>query len=314
MKKRGLVISVGGSKGSYAGGILEYYLKNGITYDNLYGSSIGSLIIPFAAIGDYPRLKEAFTTTTMSDIFNNNPFKYKQQSGGIWRYTISYWNVFKNIVLNKKSSLGDSRQLRISTIPKFLTEGVYDQILNSDKELKIMVTNISTGELEEKSLKDNPYEKFMDWMWASTCAPPFMSIAEIDECHYTDGGVLNQIPIKSAILDGCNEIDVILLAKEGNDWPIEHIRNSFHYQMKLLLLMMNKIKDYQIDLGYLSHHANKKVKINFHYTERRMTNNSLIFDNELMLKWWEEGYEYAESKRYKSYLIDGRNNSYEEIK
>ena len=100
-----------------------------------------------------------------------------------------------------------------------------------------------------------------------------MSIAKINDCHYTDGGVLIQVPIKQAILDGCDEIDIIILNKEGNNWTIEHIRNFFHYQIKLLLLMMNKLMDHQIDLGYLSHHANKLVKLNFHYTTKRLTNN-----------------------------------------
>jgi hypothetical protein len=76
---------------------------------------------------------------------------------------------------------------------------------------------------------------------------------------------------------------------------------------------MNKIKDYQIDMGYLTQFARKKVTINFHYLTRRLTNNALIFDAELMNEWWEEGYEYAESNQYVSYIIDGRNNTYELI-
>ena len=311
--KRGLVVSVGGSKGAYAGGLIEKHIENGVKYDSFYGSSIGSLIVPFVAASNIKELKNVFSSIQMDDIFTTNPFKYENQSGGIWKYTISYWNVLKNIVLKKQSSLGDSSMLRNKTIPKYFSEDLYNKIILSDKDLKIMVVNISTGEVEKKDIREYTYEQFMDWMWASTCAPPFMSIAEIENCHYTDGGVLNQVPIKQAITDGCDEIDVIVLSKEGNDWPIEHIRNSFHYQIKLLLLMMNKIKDHQIDLAYLSYHANKNIKINFHYTEKRMTNNSLIFDNELMMDWWEDGYKYVDNKKYKSYIINGKTNSYKEI-
>lgn len=176
-----------------------------------------------------------------------------------------------------------------------------------------MVSNISTGELEKKRLKDYTYEQFCDWLWASTCAPPFMSVPEINGCHYTDGGVLSQVPIKEAILDKCDEIDVIVLDNQKSDWAIEHIRNAAHYQIKLLMLMMFRIKDYQIDIGYLTHHATKKIRINFHYTTRRLTNNSLIFDSEQMTDWWKEGYLYAENNECVSYMIDGRNNSYELI-
>jgi NTE family protein len=309
--KKALVVSVGGSKGSYAGGIVEYYLKKGKQYDNLYGSSIGSLVIPFAATGNYDKLKEAFFSITMDDIFSLNPFKIKRQQNGIFRYTINYWNVFKNIVINKNSSLGDTSKLRTHTIPKFFSQEDYNLLINSDKKLSLMVTNITTGEAEKKDLNEFGLEEWMDWMWASTCAPPFMSIATINEQHYIDGGVVIQVPIKQAIIDGCDEIDVILLSKKDNDWSIEHIRNSFHYQIKLLMLMMNKIKDHQIDLGYLSHHANKKIIVNFHYTHQRLTNNSLIFDKELSKKWWDMGYEYAENNQCESYIIDG--NSYRKI-
>ena len=305
--KKGLVVSVGGSKGSYAGGIIEYYIRNGKTYDYLYGSSIGSLIIPFAATNNYNQLRKAFTSITMDDIFSINPFKIKKQTNGIYHYSMNYWNIFKNILINKKPSIGDTTILRTDTIPNFFSENNYLEILNQDKKITIMVTNISTGEIEKKCLRDYTYEQFCDWLWASTCAPPFMSVPVINGCHYTDGGVLSQAPIKQAILDKCDEIDVIILDKPESDWPI-------HYQIKLLMLMMNKIKDYQIDVGYLTSHAKKKIKINFHYTSRRLTNNALFFDADLMNEWWDEGYEYAENKQYISYLIDGRNKTFEILK
>lgn len=309
-KKRGLVISSGGAKGAYAGGIIEYYIRNGISYDSLYGSSIGSLIIPFAATNNYNQLRNAFTSITMEDIFSLNPFKIEKKNNGIYHYGINYWNIFKNIIINKNVSLGDTTILRTHTIPKFFTMDNYIELINQGKELSIMVTNISTGIVERKQLKDSTYDKFCQWLWASTCAPPFMSVPEIDGSHYTDGGVLSQVSIKQAILDNCDEIDIIILDKEDIDWPIEHIRNVIHYQIKLLLVMMNKIKYYQIDMGYLTQFATKKVKLNFHYTTRRLTNNSLIFDSDLMNEWWDEGYEYAENMKHISYIIDGKKNNY----
>ena len=311
--KRGLVVSVGGSRGAYAGGIVEYKIRSGIVYDATYGSSTGSLIVPFAATGNFNQLKLAFTDITMDDIFTLNPFKIEKSKNGVYRYTINHWNVFKNIFIKGQSSLGDTTRLKTHTIPKFFTEETYLNIINNNKNVTIIVTNISTGELEEKSVKDCTHDQFIDWMWASTCAPPFMSIPELNECHYTDGGVVSQVPIRQAILDGCDEIDIIILDKEENDWPIEHIRNLFHFQIKLLLMMMNKIQFHQTDLGYLATIAKKKIRLNFHYTKRRLTNNSLIFDKKLMNKWWDEGYEYAENHEYSSFLLDGRNNTYESI-
>lgn len=306
---KGLVISVGGSQGAYAGGIIQNKLEKEVKYDKFYGSSVGSLMIPLIASGNIEGLKEAFTKTNMEDIFTINPFKVLDSSNGVFRYTLNYWNLFKLVFIRKASSLGDSSVLRDKTIPKFFPEESYKKI--KDGNLSIMVTNISTGKLEIKNLKECSHIEFMDWMWASTCAPPFMSIAEIGGCHYIDGGVISQVPIKQAILDGCDVIDVIILNKENYELPIEHIRNLFHYQIRVLLVMMNKIQSHQVDMGYLSDIARKKVRINFHYTKRRLTNNSLIFDSETMTKWWEEGYEDSKNNKPISYLINGKKDSYQ---
>ncbi|GAA4214419.1 hypothetical protein GCM10022289_47930 [Pedobacter jeongneungensis] len=54
-----LVISGGGSKGAFAGGVAEYLIKYRETnYDLFVGSSTGSLLIPFLAIGDVARIKK----------------------------------------------------------------------------------------------------------------------------------------------------------------------------------------------------------------------------------------------------------------
>ena len=49
------------------------------------------------------------------------------------------------------------------------------------------------------------------------------------------------------------------------------------------------------------------VVINFYYTPRRLTNNSLVFDKEIMTGWWDEGYHYAKDKNFKTFkLVKGR--------
>jgi hypothetical protein len=45
------------------------------------------------------------------------------------------------------------------------------------------------------------------------------------------------------------------------------------------------------------------VKLNFYYTPRKLTNNSLIFNKEAMTEWWSEGYESAKQKYCKNYEL-----------
>ncbi len=72
---KALVISGGGSKGAFAGGLAEYLLtvcKK--EYKIFIGSSTGSLLVPLLSIGESEKLKKVFTTVTQEDIFNICPF------------------------------------------------------------------------------------------------------------------------------------------------------------------------------------------------------------------------------------------------
>jgi NTE family protein len=76
---KALVISGGGSKGAFAGGLAEYLItvcKQ--DYKIFIGSSTESLLVPLLSIGEIEKLKMVFTTVTQNDIFNNCPFLLKK--------------------------------------------------------------------------------------------------------------------------------------------------------------------------------------------------------------------------------------------
>ena len=78
-----LVISGGGSKGAFAGGIAEYLITEcNIDYDVFVGSSTGSLLLSHLAMGKIDKIKKVFTSTSQKDIFNINPFYIKQTAKG----------------------------------------------------------------------------------------------------------------------------------------------------------------------------------------------------------------------------------------
>ena len=54
---KALVISGGGAKGAWAGGLIEYLAKEqGMQWDILVGSSTGSLLVPMIAVGGWDEL------------------------------------------------------------------------------------------------------------------------------------------------------------------------------------------------------------------------------------------------------------------
>ena len=65
---KALVISGGGSKGAFAGGVAEYLVKVcKYQYDIFIGSSTGSLLVPLLSIGEIEKLKKIFTTVTQDE-------------------------------------------------------------------------------------------------------------------------------------------------------------------------------------------------------------------------------------------------------
>ena len=300
--KKALVLSGGGSKGAFGGGVAQFLVEElGRDYDLHVGTSTGNLLSPLIALGDFELLKEAYTSVSMEDIFTVNPFKVVQNRNGVTKVEMNYWNVFKNIIIKNQKTFGDSSALR-DLIEKFVTHDAYKKLLTTDKEVISCVVNITLGTKEYKSNKNYEWEDFCDWMWASACAPPFLSIVEKDGYEYTDGGVMETTPIQEAIDRGATEIDVIALRPEGGHYKIEKIRNVFHWLIKLAELQWMEISNDDIQVAKLKAMDND-VKLNIYYTPRQLTNNSLIFDKEVMSNWWIEGFEHARENNCKSYIL-----------
>lgn len=288
---RSLVVSSGGSKGAYAGGIIQRLMDEGIKWTTFVGSSTGSLIIPFIGNNKISELKEYYTNISNDDIFSINPFKIKNVNNGNFSYSINHINIIKNFIFNKSKTLGDSSNLKILIKDAFSLND-YNNIIEDKKELIICVTNLTKSCLELKKISECTYDDFCDWIWGSTCAPPFMSILEKNGYEYVDGAVTCAIPIRKAILEGSSEIDVIILNEKENNINTK-VKNVLDLIDKVSKLLMDNLRnrDLDIDRLKLSKINSEPITINFYYTNRKLTNNSLIFNSDIMKDWWKEGYE-----------------------
>jgi predicted patatin/cPLA2 family phospholipase len=291
---RSLSISGGGSKGAFAGGIVEFLKENKYDWDFYTGTSTGSLMLPMIASSKIQELKSAYTSITPEKIFKLNPFYIKSVKNGEFKFGINHINIAKNLIVNNAKSLGDSSNLRV-TIEDFVSEDVFNYLKNSKKEILISVTNLTTESLEFKSISSETYSDFLDWMWASSSAAPFMSMVEKNGYDYVDGGVLRFLPLSEAIESGSTEIDAIILMEENSNDGIEKVRNVLHLMSKMIKLFLVSRKKEDTDLSKLHKliDDDREVKLNLYYTPRKMTNNPYIFDSETMKNWWLEGYEYA---------------------
>ncbi|PDS25137.1 patatin-like phospholipase family protein [Flavobacterium branchiophilum] len=290
---RALVISGGGSKGAFAGGVAQYLIENrGFEYDLFLGTSTGSLLIPHLALNKVDKIFGIYTSVDMSKIFDINPFKIKMENG-IEVVSINHFNVIKQFFRGRRT-FGESQRLR-KYIKDNFTKEEFNLLKNSSKDIVVTVTNLSKNEVEYKSIKDFNYQDFCDWVWISCNYIPFMSLSSRNGSLYGDGGFSSLVPIREAINRGATEIDVIILETEKLLQPRNIGKNPFSLMVDLFQTLLDQIEKHDITIGKLAAN-NKNVKLNLYYTPSSLTNNPLIFNKNKMKIWWDEGFQYATSK------------------
>ena len=290
---RALVISGGGSKGAFAGGVAQYLIQEKQrSYDLFLGTSTGSLLIPHLAAGNIQKVYDIYTNVNQRTIFSINPFVVKKKEGREY-VTINYFNMFWQFV-RKRRTFGESKALR-RNIRRNFSHQDFIELKSKVKDVVVTVSNLSKNRVEYKSIHDFEYDDFCDWIWISCNYIPFMSLAEKDGFEYADGGLGCVVPIREAIKRGATEVDAIILEAENMEYNKVLGRNPFSLMVNLFGFLLDQVEYHDIVEGKLAA-MNKKVKLNVYYTPTKLTENSLVFNKKAMTEWWQQGYEYAKKK------------------
>ena len=291
--KKALVISGGGSKGAFAGGVAQYLMEEEKReYDLFVGTSTGSLLVSHLAAHNIAEIKHAFTHVTQAAIFSNNPFVVKQ-TGKLTKTKINHFNVVKNFFRGKKT-FGESKNLR-KLIGREITPEIFETVQASAKEVVVCVSNFTLNEIEYKALSECTYDDFLDWIWVSCNFLPFMSLVVKNRFEYADGGFGCIIAIEEAIRRGAKEVDAIMLDTEVQQLNRMRSRNAFDVLLSTLDFMGDQIVKDNIKVGKLLA-KEKGVKLRVFYTPKVLTTNSLVFDRNEMLHWWQEGWAHAQQE------------------
>lgn len=290
---RALVISGGGSKGAYAGGVAEYLIKEkGHKYDLFLGTSTGSLLVPHIAAGKIDKIYEVFTDVKQSNIFSVNPFRTRRKGDREYvsiNFINSLWQFIK-----MKRTFGESKALK-RYLKKHFTEEEYNLIRTTKEDVVVTVSNLSQNRVEYKSIKDFSYDEFCEWIWISCNYIPFMSLAKVNGFEYADGAFGCVVPIREAIQRGATEIDAVVLESENLEYMKVLGKNPFSLMLNLFGHLLDQVERSDILIGKLAA-KNKDVKLNLYYTPSKLTENSLIFNKKLMVSWWQQGFDYAKKK------------------
>jgi predicted patatin/cPLA2 family phospholipase len=287
---KALVISGGGSKGAFAGGIAEYLINEcGTDYDLFVGCSTGSLLLTHLAIDRIEKIKGIYTSVSQKDIFSINPFRIHKTADG-YKTSINHFNTFRTF-LKGCPTFGETQNLR-SLIKNSISMEDFNQLSALKKKVMFAVSNLTKQSVEFISSENCVYDEFCDWAWASTNLVPFMSVFQKNGYQYADGGFGSHIPISCALENGACEVDVIIL---DNEHPVRKqplAVNAFSLMLKTFRFMAAQISIKDLIIGRLMG-LNRRIDIRIFYTPRNLTDNSLIFDPEQMSQWWEEGFSFA---------------------
>lgn len=275
-----LVISGGGSHAAYSVGKMQ---KKNINYDVAIGCSTGALIAPLAVLGQWDRLKEAYTTVTTDSIFEVNPFDEKGN--------IKWGRAMLRLIL-RKLSIGENKNLR-KQISKFFTLEDYLMIRASGKDVIVTVCNISdkSSTTEYISIHDCEYEQFCDYMWASASVPLITSQVKINGDLYVDGGLTTPVPLLYVLEQEAwhlKNIDCYIHRPQEVEGKRKPIVNIFHYAARLLKVQRDQIINSDLVVGTRICKA-QQIPISISYLPYELEVNALIFDPKAMSKWFDLG-------------------------
>lgn len=294
---RALVISGGGSKGAFAGGVAQFLIDElRRDYDLFLGTSTGSLLISHLALGKTEEIKQIYTSVDQNSIFNICPFIIKKKHG-IESIGIHHLNVIRNFIRGSKT-FGESHNLK-KLIRESISKEAFEQMQKGSSDIVATVSNLSLNQVEYKSVKDYNYDAFCNWLWISCNYTPFMSLSRVDGCEYADGGLGSMVPIEEAIKRGATEIDAIILQTEVTHLNRMPSKNPFSLITSIFGFMLDRIEHQNIRIGKFVATNNNTI-INFYYTPTVLTTNSLIFDKKQMSDWWKSGFEFAREKNKES--------------
>lgn len=290
---KALVISGGGSKGAFAGGVAQYLIEHKkMDYDIFIGTSTGSLLVSHLALKKVEEIKQIYTNVTQDDIFSSCPFLIKKKRG-IETIKIHHVNVLRNLLKGSKT-FGESYNLK-QLIKNKITIEDFNALRQSRLDVVVTVSNLSLNQVEYKSIADFDYEEFCEWVWISCNYTPFMTLTKKNGCEYADGGLGSMVPIEEAIKRGAKVVDAIILQTEVSQLNRMPSLNAFSLLTNMFAFMLDRIESQNIRIGKFVA-SNADAIINFYYTPTVLTTNSLIFEKEKMTLWWQRGFEFAKHK------------------
>jgi len=194
---KALVLSGGGSKGSYQLGVWKALKKLNIKIDIVTGTSVGALNGALITQKSYKKAKKIWNNLNMKVLFGED-------------------------IDNKKDIIKMyGKQIKNGGMDITKLEKMISDTLNKRKFYKskinygLVTVNLTNLEAEELEKKDIEKDKLDDYLIASASCYPAFKQKDIEGMKYIDGGYYDNVPINLAIKMGATEIICVDLRAPG---------------------------------------------------------------------------------------------------
>lgn len=265
--KRAVVLSGGGSKGSYEIGVWKALRRLHIKYDIVTGTSIGALNGALMTQKTYLKALYIWHKLSLEYLFEQQP-KSDTKKDILKLYGD---NFFKNGGMD------------IKKIEDIIRKAInMKRFYKSDIDYGLVTFNFSTKKPLIISKKDISEDKLIDYLMASATCYPAFQMKDIDGDKYIDGGFYDNLPINLAIELGATEAIIVDLRAPGlKKLPKGNIKTTY-------IKPKNRISFF---LDFNSKQA--KINMNFGYNDtmkafKRLDGDYFTFRKDEISKFYEK--------------------------
>lgn len=170
--KLGLTLSGGGIKGAFHLGVIQCLKEEGVEFDIISGTSIGSVVGLLYSLGLSPKeIKEDLIKVKFNSLF--------AFFNSIGKAGLISPNILKEVLIEKIIKKEKNYDLKFKDL---------------SMPLNVTATEMSSGMLKIFNIENTPEQSVFEAILASSSYPMIFSPVEIDGALYSDGGILNNFP------------------------------------------------------------------------------------------------------------------------
>ena len=243
---KALVLSGGGSKGSYQIGVWKALKKLRIKFDIVTGTSVGALNGALITQKSYFRAIKLWKKINLKLLFGEN--------------AIDSTNDFKVMTMYGKEFFKNGG-MEVKELEKLIEKEIkYKKLMKSNINYGLVTFNLTTKKPIQITKKDIPKELIGDYLMASASCYPAFKQKDIDGEKFIDGGFFDNLPINLAIEMGADEIIAVDLSAPGfNKAPKKKIPTT-------KIKPNNKLTNF---LNFYEEGAKRNIKLGYNDTLKK---------------------------------------------